>query len=145
MLELWSEVALWRECLAVALGKPEPRAACECVLREWASAAGGSVDGRSIRLPDGLQRGLALSELRALGRDLGYQVHAENTVTVPSPVRQSRICERCLFFRCDPGAKRQHTCMRGSTCLEQRQSGDCGAAGLLWQPRRLAPAEAVAS
>jgi hypothetical protein len=46
-----------------------------------------------------------------------------------------RICERCRHFRRDPGPHRMHRCRLGGDCLSQRQRGECGKEGRLWEPR----------
>jgi hypothetical protein len=47
----------------------------------------------------------------------------------------ARICERCRHFRRDDSWSRSHRCRRGGLCLSQRQSGECGPSGWLWEPR----------
>jgi hypothetical protein len=69
----------------------------------------------------------------------------DNAAAASRPSGSRLICEHCRHFHRDPGPKRLHGCRRGGRCLEQRQSGECGRDGALWQPKPYPSTAAVAS
>ena len=66
----WADVDHWRDRQREAMGTREGRAA---VLRDWVIAAGGTVNQEGhLETPPNLLRCLALAELHALARGLGF-------------------------------------------------------------------------
>ena len=68
----WQDLDSWRAVLGYARTLEHQRWA----VTRWARAAGGEVQGRALRLPACLPRGLALAELRSHARIAGLEVAA---------------------------------------------------------------------
>jgi hypothetical protein len=134
----WTDLDGWRSLLGQMAHAEDRRD----VVSAWATAASGWSDAAAIYLPACLPAGLAFAELKAHARALRFDVREDHDdpehtrwlqAAPEAPPGPRPVCEHCLHFRQDDGPKLWHLCRRGGACLTQRQAGECGPAGRLWQ------------
>src|SRR4051794_28440087 len=117
-------VHMWPSVPSVPTG-PWPRPMNVASLRNEAEAAGVTLTlfGCEVRL----------TAAAAPPPELLARLRAAKVALIEILRGERPICERCLHFHRDPSSRRAHRCRHGGPCLSQRQSGDCGPSGRLWE------------